>query len=383
MNATSAGFVLPFAIFWSTLDRSLILPLIPSIASDLGAQVSVTAFAITGHALAYALFQIVWGPLSTTWGRVRVLTLSTALAAVANLASALAPDVTLLIVARIASGGAFAATFAAVLTYVGDMLPYAKRPAAMSNLATATALGLAAGTLIAGAAVTWTSWRWVFAAFAVGTAILVPLLARLPDAPTLDETRVIAQAARLFRTPWALLVCGLSLLEGILLIGFFNLLPVALQQAGEAAFVSGAVTAAFGVAVVVVSQLMKLVVGRVRQWVLLATGGSCAVAAMAVLALQISAASVLLGATLMGVGWALAHTTLQTWMTDAAADTRALGMTLFSISLMLGGATGAAFGALAADRHAFGTLFVWAVGGALVFAVGGAVARTRYNVRER
>lgn len=381
MRAAPAGLVLPFVIFWSTLDRSLILPLVPAIAEELGSDVAVAALAITGHALAYSLFQIVWGPLSTRWGRVRVLTVSTALAALANLASALAPDIGFLIVARIASGGAFAATFAAVLTYVGDMLPFARRPAAMSNLATATALGLAVGTLAAGAVVSFAPWRWVFAVFAVGTAALVPLLARLPESADRGRERVRAQAALLFRTPWALLVCALVAVEGVLLIGFFNLLPVALQQAGEGAFVSGTVTAAFGVSVVVVSQLMKLVVARVAQWVLLAAGGTSATLAMIVLASQISALSVLVGATLMGVGWALAHTTLQTWMTDAAARTRALGMTLFSISLMLGGAAGAALGAVAADHDAFGVLFACAAGGAAVFAAGSAAARAGYRVR--
>ncbi len=381
MRAPSAGLVLPFVIFWSTLDRSLILPLVPAIAEDLGSDVAVAALAITGHALAYALFQILWGPLSTRWGRVRVLTLSTALAALANVASALAPDIVFLIVARIASGGAFAATFAAVLTYFGDMLPFAKRPAAMSNLATATALGLAVGTLAAGAVVSFAHWRWVFVVFAVGTAALVPLLARLPESVERGQERVLAQASLLLRTPWALLVCALTALEGVLLIGFFNLLPVALQQAGEGAFVAGTVTAAFGVSVVVVSQLMKLVVARVPQWALLGVGGACATAAMVVLATGISALSVLIGATLMGVGWALAHTTLQTWMTDAAARTRALGMTLFSISLMLGGAGGAALGAVAAEHHAFGVLFAGAVGGAVVFATGSAAARARYAVR--
>lgn len=377
-----AGVILPFVIFWSTLDRSLILPLVPGIAADLGATVAVTAGAITGHALAYAGLQLLWGPLSTRWGRVRVLVLSTALAAAANLASALAPDVGWFIVARTLSGGAFAATFAAVLTYVGDMLPLARRPAAMSNLASATALGLAAGTLAAGAIASVTTWRWIFGGFALITAVLVPLLALLPEAPDRGVERVLAQVTRLVRNPWALGVCALVALEGVLLIGIFNLLPVALQVSGEDVFVAGLVTAAFGVAVVVVSQAMKLIVARVAPWVFFAAGGSCAALAFVVLLTGVSALSVLAAAGLMGVAWALAHTTLQTWMTDAASDTRALGMTLFSISLMSGGALGAALGALAVAHAAFPVLFAAGLGGAAAFGAAGTIARARYRVRE-
>ena len=74
----SAGVVLPFVIFWSTLDRSLILPLVPAVAEDLGVSVPAAATALTSHAIAYAVLQLLWGPLSTRWGRIRVLTLSTA-----------------------------------------------------------------------------------------------------------------------------------------------------------------------------------------------------------------------------------------------------------------------------------------------------------------
>lgn len=381
MRRPPAGVILPLIIFWSTLDRSLILPLIPGIAGDLEVSVALAAGAITAHALAYAGFQLIWGPLSTRWGRVRVLVLSTSLAALANLASALAPDIGWFILARTASGGAFAATFAAVLTYVGDMLPLARRPAAMSNLAAATALGLAGGTLASGAIGSVLEWRWIFGGFAVITAVLVPFLALLPEAPG-GADRIFSQVSRLARNPWALGVCALVALEGVLLIGLFNLLPVALQQSGEDVFVAGLVTAAFGVTVVVVSQLMKLVVGRVPAWVLLAAGGVCATAALVALTVTITALSVLVGAGLMGVAWALAHTTLQTWMTDAASDSRALGMTLFSISLMLGGALGAALGAVAIDRHAFGVLFAAGIAGSVVFGIASATARRRYRVRE-
>ncbi|MGP3534356.1 MFS transporter [Microbacterium sp. RD1] len=369
-------------IFWSTLDRSLILPLVPAIADDLDTTVAAAAGAITAHALAYAALQLLWGPLSTRWGRVRVLVLSTALAAAANLVSALAPDMTTFLLARTASGGAFAATFAAVLTYFGDMLPMRRRPAAMANLATATALGLAVGTVAAGAIGSVLEWRWIFGGFALVTALLVPLLAALPDSADRGTERILAQVTRLARNPWALGVCALVALEGVLLIGIFNLLPVALQQSGEDVFVAGLVTASFGVTVVVVSQLMKLVVGRVRPWQFLVAGGASATAAFVALAIHVSALSVLVGAALMGVAWALAHTTFQTWMTDAAADSRALGMTLFSISLMAGGALGAALGAAAIDSRAFGVLFAGAVGGAAVLGVVSAVARARYRNRD-
>lgn len=376
----SAGVVLPFVIFWSTLDRSLILPLVPAVAEDLGVSVPAAATALTSHAIAYAVLQLLWGPLSTRWGRIRVLTLSTAIAALACGAAALAPDLAVFLIARTVSGGAFAATFAAVLTYFGDTLPLARRPAAMSNLATATALALAAGTLVAGAAVSVVGWRWVFGVFAIVTAALVPLIARLREATEVDAAPLRSQILTLLRSPWALGVCALVAVEGFLLIGVFNLLPTALQQYGTDAFTAGVVTAAFGVAVVLVSQLMKLVVARTHPGVFLASGGALAAAGLLVPAVDVTPATVLVAAAMMGGGWALAHTTLQTWMTDAAASSRTLGMTLFSISLMLGGAVGTAAGTMAAGYGSFGLLFLLSATVAALFAVAAGLTRHRYRV---
>jgi len=374
-----ASTLLPLTIFWSTLDRSLILPLIPGIAGDLGTSVAVAAVAITTHAVAYALLQILWGPLSTRWGRIRVLVVSTSLAAVANALAAMSPEILTLIIARTASGGAFAATFAAVLTYFGDALPLARRPSAMSNLATATALGLALGTLTSGALATWVSWRTIFAVYSVVTALMALLLATLPEAGERGIEGIRPQLARLTRNGWAIAVCAVTALEGVLLIGVFNLLPVVLQQAGSDAFTAGMATAAFGVAVVIVSQLMKLVVGRVAPIWFLAAGGCFAVLGFLILAMRVDPLTVLIGATCLGVAWALAHTTLQTWMTDAASDTRALGMTLFSISLMLGAAAGSAAGTIAVDQGAFSVLFIGSAVAALGFSIVAVAMRRRYR----
>src|SRR5690606_37275403 len=154
----------------------------PVIAEDFGSTLVVAGLSVTAHALAHSILQLMRGPLSTRRGRPKVLWVSTAIAAAANGATAIAPSIAPAVVARAASGGPFAASFAAVLTYFGDTLPPSRRPAAMSNLATASALGLAAGSLVAAWLDLWLAWRWTFGGYGVLTAVLVLALVRLPDA---------------------------------------------------------------------------------------------------------------------------------------------------------------------------------------------------------
>jgi predicted MFS family arabinose efflux permease len=374
--------VLPFAVFWSTIDRAIVLPMVPTIAADFHAATALAGWAITGNALAYAVLQLLWGPLQMKLGRVNVLWISAAIGTVAAVASALAPTLPLFIAARVVSGGAWAATFSAVLVYLGETLVAARRPGAMSNLATATALALGVGTLGAGAFAEWASWRSVFVVYAVGGVALTLILSRLPEPAHSNDERIVPQLSRIARSPWMLGLFVFTVLEGTLLIGIYNFLPQALELTGEGVFVSGLVTAGFGVAVIVVSQGMKLIVARVKPWVLMLAGGLFAIAAFAILAAWITPGSVLAGASMLGVAWALAHTTLQTWITDAATPARPMGLTFFSISLMLGGSLGAALGQAAVDRNAFPMLFVLASVGSLVFAASGAIGRARYRLVE-
>jgi len=376
------AFLLPFIIFWSSLDRTIVLPIVPVVAEDLDSTVLAAGMAVTSHAVAYSVLQLVWGPLSTRWGRVKVLWVSTAIAGAANVLNALVPSMATFTVARTVSGGAFAATFAAVLTYLADTLPPERRHAAMSNLAAASAIGLAGGSLVSATLDQWIDWRWTYAGFGVVTLALVPVIAHLPAAGDHRGEDVVAQLREIVRSRWILTIYGLVALEGFMFIGVLNFLPVAMQQSGGSVLVSGFVTGVFGVSVVVVSQAMKLVVHRVAPARLFAIAGGVGVGAFAVVWWRIEPTTVLVSATLVGAAWALAHTTLQTWIASAGARARALGMTFFSITLMLGGAAGSAAGSFAAGHAGFPALFAVSTGLAAALGVLAASSRARYGERE-
>jgi DHA1 family inner membrane transport protein len=376
------GFLLPFIIFWSSLDRTILLPIVPVVARDLDSTVVAAGLAVTAHAIAYSALQLVWGPLSTRWGRVKVLWVSTLLAGLANLLNALVPSMATFAVARTLSGGAFAATFAAVLTYFADTLPPQRRHAAMSNLAAASAIGLAGGSLVAATLDQWFSWRWTYAGFGLVTLLLVPVIARLPQAGDHAGEDPLAQLREILRSRWVLIIYALVALEGFLYIGVLNFLPVALQQAGGTVLVSGLVTGVFGLSVVTVSQAMKLFVGRVAPSVLFLAAAVAGLGAFAVVLWRIDTATVLSSAALIGAAWSLAHTTLQTWIATAGSRVRALGMTFFSISLMLGGAAGSAAGSFAAGHAGFPALFAVSTGAALSFGLLAAWGRSRYRENE-
>ncbi|HYJ54671.1 MAG TPA: MFS transporter [Mycobacterium sp.] len=374
--------ILVIAAFVSMIDRSVMPTLVPVVAAGLGASLDAVGHSLTGYAVAYAGFQLVWSTFAARFGRVRVLVVSTALGGVANLGSALATDVLWYNVMRGVSGAAFSATITTVLIYYGDTLSIRHRAVATANLAAAISLGLAAGTVGAGTIAQWFGWRWVYGAVAACCVILALWLTRLEESTSGTAERLVPSIRRLAGNRWAAMILAFTVIEGALLIGVFNYLAVALQATGESVLVAGLATAAFGAAVVIISQLMKLILGRWPAWVLLLLAGISIIGAYTAVAFDVSLPGVLAAAILLGLAWALGHTTMQTWMTDAVADGRAIGMSFFSIALFVGASIGAAVGNLAAGAGSFETLFAAMTVVAAGYTIATSIARAKYVVRE-
>lgn len=364
------------------VDRSAMPPLVPVIADDLGTSLEAIGQSLTVYAVCYAAFQLLWSTLAARFGRVRILVVSTTLGGLANVATAFTYDALSYSVARGVAAAMFSATITTVLIYYGDTLTVKQRAVATANLAAAIALGLAAGTLAAGAITQWFGWRWVYVVIAALSFALAAVLPRLAETVGDTRERLIPSLRRLAANRWAVTVLVFTVVEGALLVGVFNYLAVALQATGTGVLAAGAATAAFGAAVVVISQLMKFILGRWPAWVLILIAGVATIGAYVAVALSISFTTVLTAAILLGLAWAAGHTTMQTWMTDAAADSRPIGMSLFSIALFVGASLGAAAGNVAAGHQGFEVLFTVAVVVAVAYTAATSTARARYVEKE-
>src|SRR5258708_19185571 len=81
-------------------------PIIPPIAHDIGVDPNAVALLTTAFALPFALVQPVLGPVGDMVGKVRVMIACLAVTILAMIASGLATNFTVLLVARIVAGAA-------------------------------------------------------------------------------------------------------------------------------------------------------------------------------------------------------------------------------------------------------------------------------------
>src|SRR5918992_1787123 len=179
-------------------------------ALSLHAGVGGETWALSSMSLGLAASLLPLGAIADELGRRRVLVLSTALLALTNAVAAVAPAMSVLVVARVLQGIAGAGVLTASLAAIGHAFP-AGRPRTQATAAWGAAVGggIAFGPIAHAALAAPLGWRSGYWAHAIAAAVL------LPAARTIAESKAAARARRdvpgiaTLGTGMALLTAGL------------------------------------------------------------------------------------------------------------------------------------------------------------------------------
>jgi MFS transporter, YNFM family, putative membrane transport protein len=380
-DATRSLRLLQASSLTSNFDRLMIAPMLVVIAAEMNRSVEAVSQAAATYFLCYGIAQIIWAVVSDRLGRVRTMRLALLFAMVGGLASAAVPDVGWLVVARGVTGACFAAAIPGALVYVGDTVPVRVRQAPLTDLMTASAVGMALATMAAGAIADLTSWRVAFALTGVVAGVLAFFMRGMTEPALGTPPPVWASLKGVLVNRPALLVLVLVLAEGLVLLGPLTFLPVVLHASGLSVTVSGLLTAFYGASVLIFARVVKGRTTTMAAATLILIGGSSAVLAYVLLVLDHDAVAVVAATVLLGGGWAFMHSTLQTWATDMAPGYRAMAVSLFATMLFTGSAIGAAvFGPLV-DAGAFTTMFAITLAVSVPLVVTATLGRRRYATR--
>jgi MFS family permease len=350
--------LLQLTAFVSTLDRFAMPPMLIAISRDLGVPLSAVVQAAGAYFLAYGLMQPVWGIVSDRLGLVATMRITLLLAAVATTASAAVSTPLALGIGRGLAGACFSAAIPASLIYLGDTVPAQRRQREVTDLMVGVALGTALAAVGAGVIAQLLSWRISFVLTGGLAVVLVIALRRLAEPPrTRLHRHPLSPLLAVARSRSARLVLLLAFVEGAVLLGVLTLLPSAVESTGAGSALAGAVTAAYGLAVLVFARVAGAWSRRLPTWRLIALGASAAVLGCAVAALSQEPAVVLPVAILLGLAWAAMHSSLQTWATEVLPPARATVVSLFAGSLFIGSAVAALLVAGPAKDGRYGQVF--------------------------
>ena len=191
------------AQFLMTLDSSVMNVSIAQVAKDVDTTVTGVQTAITLYTLVMATLMITGGKIGSMIGRRRAFAIGCVIYGAGSFTTALAPNLTVLIVGwSFLEGVGAALIMPAIVALVASNFAAPERPRAYGLVASAGAIAVAAGPLIGGACTTYLTWRVVFAGEVLIVAVILVLSRKIRDAPSeghtsLDLVGVVLSAAGL------------------------------------------------------------------------------------------------------------------------------------------------------------------------------------------
>lgn len=157
---------------------SIYLPSLPAMAESLEAGIGTTQLTLTVFLIGFATAHLIYGPLADRYGRRPVLIAGLVLFTIAGAACALAPNVELLIAARLLQSVGACAGPVIGRAVVRDLFERDQMARVMAWIGTALALAPALAPVIGGYLQVWFGWRMNFAAATLYGAVTVWLVWR-------------------------------------------------------------------------------------------------------------------------------------------------------------------------------------------------------------
>lgn len=238
-----------FCVFSITTGEFAVAGILPEVAADLEITVGSAGLLVT----AYAVGMVVGGPVLTALtaraDRRRLMLTLLGVAVTGNLGSALAPDFSLLLAARVVTALVTSTFFAHAIVVAVRSAPPDRAATAVARLAfgmnLAMIIGAPIGTVIGGQ---W-GWRATFAAIGVACLVGLLLVATVIEDSQPEESSTSAVAElRVLRRPPVLLALAITAVGNVgVLMVFSYLAPLSTEIAGHPAARLPALLLCYGV----------------------------------------------------------------------------------------------------------------------------------------
>ena len=375
------------AAFASMASMRVCDPMLPALSQEFNVSTGDASAVIAAFAVAYGVLQLFYGPLGDRLGKTRVVLGATSACAFFSAITALAPNLTALVVSRAAMGASAAGIIPLCMAWIGDQVPYEQRQETLAGLMVATVSGMMAGQWFGGFAVEALGWRVAFGVLAFLFATAATLLwrrvnASTPGAGSVHESSApfslaayLANTRQLLAMPRVRWVLTVVTIEGALAFGTLAFVPSRMVEGyGLSAAAAGGVMVLYGIGGLVYSLFARRWLALLGEHGLALLGASAIATGLLLLAWSPSVAWAVAGCFAAGLGFYMLHNTLQTQATQMAPQARGMAVTLFACLLFLGQSAGVFLMALSVDRGWLVPVFTAAAVG--VIALGVVISRS-------
>ena len=339
--------LLALASMTSGIALRVIEPMLPQLAKDFGSSISAASTAITAYAVAYAVGQLVYGPLGDRYGKLRVVTLSLFGAAAGSLGCASAADLGSLTTMRFITALFASAPVTLGMAYIGDQVPVEKRQSVIARFVAGTIIGQALGPLVGGLCTDLLGWRQTFLFLATVFAVVPTLLllrtrsqwaasGSIGDKPYTVHLRLLA-------LPRVRYVMSAAFANTFFFFGAYSFIGAFLKLKFDLSLtLIGIILAGVGAGSLLYTFFVSRLLAALGQRGLVAWGGLICCGCYALIVVTPFWSVALPCTVVLGFSFYMLQNTLQAKATEMAPQARGAGVSLYASAWSLGQAAGVA-----------------------------------------
>ncbi|HLS57629.1 MAG TPA: MFS transporter [Zeimonas sp.] len=384
--------LLGLAAFASMASMRWCDALLPALADEFSTTAGQSAQVVYAFTIAYGVMQLIYGPLGDRLGKYTVVSFAALACTAGAVASALAPSLGWLALARALSGAAAAGIIPLAMAWIGDNVPFERRQPVLAGLLGATVIGMIAGQWLAGVFADTVGWRYGFVGVALlfATAGVAMRMGARAGASTDAAGRASAEAGaagasslermrRVVRDRHARRILAITAAEGAFAFSAMAFAPSHLHgRFGIAVSSAGAILALYGVGGFLYSRIVRWLLARMDALAMARAGGLLAGLSWLLFALAPGWIWTLPLCLLSGMGFYMIHNTLQTQATQMSPEQRGTAVSLFAFALFSGQSVGTAAASVIVDALSTGAVLAGCgIGLAALGLIVGAMARPR------
>jgi predicted MFS family arabinose efflux permease len=349
MKESHLVLILGLAGFIVMADNWVLSPILPAIARDIQVHPVKAGLLISSYMIPFGIFQLVFGPLADRYGKRQVISFSMIFFTIATGLCGLGFGLFDLALYRAITGVFAASVMPISLALIGDVFPMERRQQAIGTFMGIAFLGQGLSMAVGGSIAYFLNWRGVFftyAAVSVISTLLLFFVGRKAPSTRNPSSQFLKPYLDLVRNRRSLLVYLVVLIEGVLIIGSFSYLGAYTEYLFHYNyFAIGLTLTAFGAGAVITGRLLGRMAPKIGRLNTLSLGLIfTTVANILLFTVKTQPIILILGVTLLGIGFMLAHSSLLTIATEFAKMARGTAMSLVAFCFMGGGGVGTAIG---------------------------------------
>lgn len=357
--------ILAASCFVSSMSMRLVDPVVPDIARDLNVSAASVALLASAFTFPYALGQPVLGALGDALGKARIIKITLALLALCLAATAFAPSLDALFIARIVGGAAAGGIIPLAFALVGDRFSFEERQVALSRVLTAVIAGQMTGSVGSGLIASYFGWR---AAMLGGTGLAFAALALTlwqlhprtnVERPPFRLSTMFDGYGPVFANPKTVVCFTAVFIEGIVIFGLFPYIAVMLERRGAGGLrEAGFVLSGFAIGGLVYTALVRVLLTKLGLYNVIRSGAGLSGLGFIALSPEWSWPTEMAIFVLIGAGFYMIHNSLQTQATELAPDARASAVAAHAFFFFLGQAAGPLVYGIGLERAGAATTLV-------------------------